>query len=290
MNIILNSWKNSLEVFHKDQFSRFFKVAFKNFFKGVFFIISKFWWLIGLNFIFFIGFKKLVSTCPLIYLKNLEFNYFSLLFFLLSSCIFISTFLISAVSLLSVVKSCLSNDFDFKEGFIKYVKFVFYLTLLSFVIWDLFNWILVPNSPSLGIYFNSFFLFLDLFILFYWIESQLTLIDFFKSLESAVNFIFYNLPFIIILVLLYLSIDSIIGFFFKFELVPPLENINKDNINLLKDYFNNLNLKMYVASQLLKNLFHFFVFIITYLFFINKKDELRYKSFFNSYPESEIEN
>lgn len=284
MNIIWNSWKNSLEVFHKDQFFRFFRAALKSFFRGAYLLCKKFWWLIILNLALLLAMKRILNNYPLADLQSLEIGKGQILLFFVSSLSFIFNLITSAVIILSILKSCIPHSIDFKNGILKYFQFILYLGLLSFFIWDFITWILTSRAISLHWSLNYCFVFINFFSLFYWFDSSFTLKDFFRSIELSINFIFYNLPFILIIISLYFFSDVFVN-----HLLSLKPFTSAPNVALLKDYLNSAGIKEYFFLQVFKDAFHFFLLIISYLFFINKKDELRYKSFFPSSTEEEIE-
>lgn len=283
--ILLQGWWESLEIFHlkrrKDFLAKFMLNYFgstKTFLKyfSFFFIIDS-----GLFFLSSINYPsmRIFFTDPI---QN--FSYSSLFFYSLMS---LSWFILNAAYLLSIRLGHKRPSWHyFKINFIRYFKLVLFFSVTIVFFFNLMMFLGVYNFPTLHWTFKLIIRIIELLTVFYWLDSSFNLKGVMISIEKAINFLFYNFPVFIFIVIL--------GLFFNFFIKLGFEFFNSSfkvdailgtwkQVQLLLQSVDKFELFLYLKLLILKYLkffINYFVLTFIFTFYSMRKNKLYIDSFF----------
>ncbi len=219
MHIILKNWLVSLSLLRPLKFFSFLKQSMVLFFVSFSRLILNFGWLIVIHAILFYVFSELITKIITAHGKIITSATLSI--HILSLVQSVLWFLITSAFLLLIRKSdSLEIKAYFRLFFFRYIQLLF---LISFVVFmGLYLLIIggITTIPSVSWTLTTVIKIIELGVVFYWLDSRFELINIGTSFERAINFIFYNTPFLAALFGILVALDY--GTMFIVHTITPL--------------------------------------------------------------------
>lgn len=261
MNQIFNAWQRSAQSLRPYSISSYFKSTGRLFFKATKLFMVNFGWIILVDAAFILVTGDIVGralaraqSSP----KDVS-GALVLIMFIHAIIWFIAS---SAFFLLMRKEEKTEPKQYFRIYFFRHVQALLGLSLITFM--GLYVMVLsgitkFPTTPWHLIVFAKIF---EAYIVLYWLDSSFKLIDFMRSCERAVNFIFYNMPFIIVAFSLFVLTDFGISSLISYLLKTPFSHVLMFNQELLSSQTQQT-----LATTSLKLVCRYFTFFIENLWF-----------------------
>jgi hypothetical protein len=269
--ILLENWWESLQIFHFNNFRNFFSTFIFNFFRATKIFLKYFYWLFLIDIALFFLYGIFCN-------KFLGFSFASvkfISFYSLSALILLSflAFTLNAFYLLSIrLRYKKPSKHYFKINFIRYVQLTLFFSVIIFILFNLMVFLGVSDFPRLHWSFRFVIRLLELLVFFYWLDSMLCLRCIFVSIEKAINFFIYNLPFFMFMIFGILFFNFSIKFSFgiidsSLKLDSTLSTFKQIQVFLASA--QNFNIFLYLKLLLFKYMRFFsnhiiLTFIFTY--------------------------
>ncbi|MFH1461546.1 MAG: hypothetical protein ABIF12_01200 [bacterium] len=267
--IVLQGWLESLEVFHFKNFKNFLAKFLLNYYCSTKTFLKYFSFFFIIDFgLFFLSSINCTRILSFFNDPVQNFSYCALFFYSLMS---LSWFILKATYLLAIRLGHKKPSWHyFKINFIRYFKLVLLFSIVIIFFFNLMLFAGVYNFPTLHWTFKLIIRSIELLTVFYWLDSRFNLKGIVVSIEKAVNFLFYNFPFFIFIVILGLFFNFFIKF--GFELFNSTFKVDATlgtwrQIQLLLESVDRFEPFLYLKLLILKYL-KFFVnhFILTFIF------------------------
>ncbi|MCK4650586.1 hypothetical protein KAT08_00240 [Candidatus Babeliales bacterium] len=285
MKILLSFWKKSLEIFYPTNLENFLLLFFKRIFSSTKIFLKYFGWLFLVDAFLFLWLGDIIIKSKHILLDPTKVvNRGVLLLHLMISVIW---FILSVGYLLSIRKPYKHiNWLYFRIGFFRYIQLAIIFSLIVLLIFNFLVSFGISIFPTLHWSLNVLIRLIELITIFYWLDSSYRFKEMFYSLEKALNFVLYNLPFFLILLFLWFGFRYLVGFImydlgFLFYLKSLLVEISF--MKKLLIFLNSYNIFSIIKMLSLKYfLFFMDYFAIGFLFtfYSFKKKEKYFYSFF----------
>ena len=265
VNIVIQSWKASLSVFVPQRIKSGIINAIKISGDVLKNTIQTLHWLLVLDiFLTFIiaeamG-KKITSGAGFTFLCFLmELNWF----IIYGSIIIFSRKKDDSINAITYLKTM----------FLRYLHILFIFSIvLLFLFWVMLV-LNITKFPTLHWSLTISLQILELLIIFYWLDSNFKLVDFFASMEKAVNLIFYNFPVFIIFFCLLLGLDFLLKSAFSgtFNTSTPIL-LNEKSIGAIKPLSGHFFQFKFILLKYSKVLFEIFWICILSVFYDKKRN------------------
>lgn len=195
--IILRSWKESLQIFK--ELPAFLKQSFSLFAAAIILLFDLLKWVI----LFDVGLFMLFGKKLMVALEQIADKAPSSIppsVALLSMAASIVIFLLQGAFLVLVRKKATKLPLReyFKQYFFRYVQLALFFSLVMMVLILFVGSLGVTKVPTIHWSVIFGFRFLELIILFYWLDSQFSFRSMLKACEKGLNFVLYSLPLLVL--------------------------------------------------------------------------------------------
>lgn len=204
MFILLESWKQSLLLLHPKTLLEVLRNVKSHFPKTLFEVVYFLKWVFVLDAALFLLFgQKIFVIFEQAANKAQPMQAMPLAVTLVGIIVSITTFLLHGAFLI-VLRRAPSDKTKsirdyFGEFFMRYVQLSLFFSLMMVVFFSLIMTLGVTKIPTIHAWIPFLFKFVEMFIIFYWLDSAFTFKDVFKAFEKGLNLFFYNLPFFLLL-------------------------------------------------------------------------------------------
>ncbi len=165
--------------------------------------------------------------------------------------------------------------------FFRYLHALFiFSVVLLFLFWVMLI-LNITRFPNLHWTLTIPFQIFELLIIFYWLDSNFKLIDFFASMEKAVNLIFYNLPVFVVFFCLLLGLDFLLRSTFSGTIhanSPIL--LNEKSIGIVKPLCSHFSQFKFILLKYSKILLEVFWICILSVFYEKKHNVCYHENIF----------
>lgn len=275
MFIILQHWRSSLELLKPSQLIALIKQSCRFFAQGVILVVRHFYWLVAIDLFLFIA-----STRTL--LKTIETQKqgtamaFSPGAFYLLVLMQGAVFALSGIFFLFLKKqpATLSSIPYLKAAFPRYLQFYLFVSIILFFGIIFITGAGITKFPMVPQPVFIAFKMIEVATLFYWMSSQGFLKNLFRSFESGINIIVYNLPVFLLLGGLLFGINMLIQFCaFGTLQADATMQITATRSNLLTIIGNeNFSFSNLLIAKYLKLVLEYFWIALMLSVYENKKD------------------
>lgn len=276
--ILLDSWKDTVNVFNKDSVSYFFSKFILNYFGSVKNFTKYFGWLFFLDTIVFLVASVHCKAFIDLYSGAVQNYSFCSIFFKMGLSFF--WYLINGVYFLCVrIGNKNINWHSFKIYLKRYIQITVLLILFVYLSHYFLILMGITAFPKLHWILKLIIKFLEIVTVFYWLDSEYKLKDIFLSIEKSINFLLYNLPFFILLICIGLSFNYLIKFIFLFFAPNMQQSVTLGTLAQIKHLlltFNKFDLVFYLkilAVKYLKFFANYIVLTIIYSYYFFRKNK-----------------
>jgi hypothetical protein len=165
--------------------------------------------------------------------------------------------------------------------FFRYLHFLFiFSAVLLFLFWVMLI-LNISRFPTLHWSLTIPFQIFELLIIFYWLDSNFKLIDFFASMEKAVNLIFYNFPVFVVFFCLLIGLDFLLRSTFSgtFQTASPIL-LNEKSIGAIKPLCGHFSQFKFILLKYSKTLIEIFWICMLFIFYDKKRNEYYHENIF----------
>jgi hypothetical protein len=210
MRAIFSAWQQALLFFSPNNLFSFIKQSLAIFIKASIQVVVNYGWFFAIDAGIFLLFGDLIAQAANI--QTAPAHSYSLSFLLLMLAQSLVWFLATSAYLLFVRKDDITAPKAYFNVFLfRYVQLLLIFSLAALMgVYILFSCGItkMPDLPWIIFALKKIF---EYYIVFYWLNSSNRFVDFFSSIERAINLIFYNVPFFIIIIGLLWLVDFSMG-------------------------------------------------------------------------------
>ena len=294
---LFKHWSKSLQLFSSKNIGSFLIGFITNFFKAIGFLFRYFWWVILIDFFWFIYLGDLLLKIPqLLSDPTKTVNGSAALLQLLTSILW---FIISTALLLSIrLRQGFAGQVRrgatgfgyayFKTGFFRYVQLALAFSLTFFILINFLVGFGITIFPKFHWSLIILIRFIEILIIFFWLDSSFRLKEILYSLEKALNLFLYNIPFFAILFSLWWLFKWGLSFAVKllgltFDFSQILSGVSKSQ---LMPVATSASFNFFSALKILGAKYMFFfgdylIIALIFAFYALKKDESYTSSLFD---------
>jgi hypothetical protein len=207
MKIILNHWLQSLLLFSPAKFKTFLIFSINRFFLACKTVLRHFGILVAIDLVLLLVFGNVIFK--ILHLPTPPTNFhISMSMITVILLIEVNWFILSTIMLLFIRKKDIAEPLIYlKQMFFAYLQLLLLFYLLFFVCMTILISFGITKIPQFPWIFTASHTILKLLIIFYWLDSSMTLKDCFFSCEKAVNCFVYNLPVFLFLLAIFWGFD-----------------------------------------------------------------------------------
>jgi len=167
----------------------------------------------------------------------------------------------------------------FKRYFFRYIQFSLLLSLLMLVSLSVLISLGITQIPSLHWMLLLALSVLQFLGIFFWLDSGFTIKDFFRAIESGLNFFVYNLPIFLIFFLLLYGVS-----FFLSNIFPSLFVVLSNYVNVASNTVaaKEISVPLFMVFKYLRFFVEFLLISMLYVIYQRRKNIPYTKSIFRA--------